>query len=71
MQRLYNTVCQWLETDAQAKQTEPIPQGDTFTQSEHAHSFTSYPEMRSGYREQSIDDDNGAHGRPISLRWRG
>jgi hypothetical protein len=73
MKRLYNAVCTWLEADAKAKAESPQPdhqpEGNNFAQAEHAHSYTSMPELHSGYREQSIDDDNGAYGRPISLRW--
>lgn len=59
MRRLYNAVCDWLEADAQAKGGEPQPEGNNFTQAEHAHSFTTQPEMHAGHRGQSIDDDDG------------
>ena len=73
MRRIYNAVCTWLEVDAKAKEntptTEDHPEGNNFAQVETAHQYTSTPEMHSSYREQSIDDDNGAYGRRISLRW--
>lgn len=60
MRRLYNAVCDWLEADAQSRMgNEPQPEGNNFTHAEHAHSFTSQPEMHAGHRGQSIDDDDG------------
>lgn len=60
MIRLYRAVCGWLEADAQAKTGgEPQPEGNNFSQAEHAHSYTTQPELHNGYRGQSIDDDDG------------
>ena len=60
MRRLYNAVCSWLEADAQARGAdEPQPEGNNFTQAEHAHAYTSQPEMHAGHRGTSIDDDDG------------
>ena len=73
MRRLLNAMCAWLEADAEAKRqtptTEDHPEGNNFAQVETAHQYTSMPELHASYREQSIDDDNGAYGRPISMRW--
>jgi len=39
---------------------EPQPEGNNFTQAEHAHSYTAPPELHSGYSRQSIDDDDSS-----------
>lgn len=74
--RLYNAVCAWLEAHAQQMgkddSPEPHPEGDIYAQAEHAHSYTSEPELHAGHRGTSLDDDDGGAykiSRPISLRW--
>lgn len=59
--RLYNAVCAWLEAQASqmGREDEPRPEGDVYSQAEHAHSYTSRPELHAGHRAQSIDDDDG------------
>lgn len=62
--RLYNAICGWLEAHATQMSTnqtpdEHHPEGNNFTQAEHAHAYTSDPEMHTGYRGRSIDDDDG------------
>jgi len=59
--RLYSAVCAWLEASAKQMGTErePQPEGNNFTQAEHAHAYTSQPELHAGYSSQSIDDDQG------------
>lgn len=70
MRRLYNAVCGWLEASAEAMQGEPQREGDNFTTTDLGRPYSGDPEMHLGYRPQSIDDDNGATVRPISLKWR-
>ena len=70
MFRLYKAVCLWLECDAAAKLEigpEPQPDGNCFAQAEHAHSFSSEPELHSGWRPSDLGWDDRSH---ISLRWR-
>ncbi|MCQ1951606.1 hypothetical protein NNX28_16940 [Arthrobacter sp. zg-Y859] len=54
--RLYRAVCAWLEAHAaqmgHQEDQEPQPEGNNFTQLEHAHSYTSEPELHAGYRDQ-------------------
>ncbi len=72
--RLYDAICAWLEATAFEKLAmagsagEPQPQGDTFANVEHAHSFTTEPELHAGWRPSEIgwEEDRGR----ISLRWR-
>lgn len=62
--RLYNAVCSWLEAHAarmRHEPGEPVPEGNNFTQAEHAHSYTSGPELHAGYRGTSDDDNDGAY----------
>lgn len=74
--RLYRAVCAWIEAHAaqmghKNEPDEPHPEGDVYAQAEHAHSYTSQPELHAGHRGQSIDDDDGGAykiSRPISLR---
>lgn len=61
--RLYRAVCAWLEAQAQQMgredvADEPRPEGDVYSQAEHAHSYTTQPEMHLANRGQSIDDDD-------------
>lgn len=61
--RLYKAVCAWLEAHAQQMgneetPSEPQPEGNNFSQAEHAHSYTTQPEMHAANRGQSIDDDD-------------
>lgn len=57
--RLYNAICDWFESMvirnlAEAEQMEndpgPQPEGAGGSQAEHAHSFTTEPEMHAGWR---------------------
>jgi hypothetical protein len=62
MRRLYRAVCAWIEADTQTKlQPEPElhAEGNNFAQAEHAHSYTTPPEMHSGWGRQSMDDNDG------------
>lgn len=70
--RLYNAICAWLEATAFEKLAsagateEPQREGNNFSHVEHAHSFTTEPELHAGWRPESIDwIDRGR----ISLRW--
>lgn len=58
--RLYRAICAWLEASARAMDTDhkPTPEGNNFTQAEHAHSYSGPPELHAGYSRQSIDDDD-------------
>lgn len=64
--RLYNAVCAWIEAHAASMGAEPEPatelhpEGNNFTQAEHAHSYSAPPELHVGSDRQSIDDDQGA-----------
>lgn len=61
--RLYNAICDWFESMvilnlAQAEDIAtdgPRPEGAT-SQVEHAHSFTSEPEMHAGWRPDPTAD---------------
>jgi hypothetical protein len=73
--RLYAAICGWLEAhaasmSAEPAQHEPQPEGNNFAQAEHAHAYTSAPELHAGYSTQSIDDDQGGvyRTRPIGFR---
>ncbi|MCC3277517.1 hypothetical protein LJ753_16760 [Arthrobacter sp. zg-Y20] len=78
--RLYKAVCAWLEANAtQMSRTEPPrepgephPEGNNFSQAEHAHSYTSEPELHTGYTGISIDYDEDHGGvyrsRPIGFQ---
>lgn len=58
--RLYKAVCAWLEAHAaqMGQEDEPHPEGDVYSQAEHAHSYTTEPEMHAGHRGISIDYDD-------------
>ena len=72
--RIYRVVCDLIESIvilnlAKAESIaneEPQPEGAGGSQVEHAHSFTSEPEMHAGWRPSDIGWDDRAH---ISLRW--
>jgi hypothetical protein len=69
--RLYRAICFFLEATAmqrmaEAEGGEPQREGAGGSQVEHAHSFTSEPEMHSGWRPSDVDWEDRAH---ISLRW--
>ena len=67
--RLYNAICLWLEATALEKMggsEEPHPEGNNFSHVEHAHSYTTEPELHAGWRPSHIDWDDRAH---VSLRW--
>lgn len=58
--RLYKAVCAWLEAHAaqmgrDEPKEEPHPEGDVYSQAEHAHSYTTEPELHAGHRGISID----------------
>lgn len=61
MIRLYRAVCTWIEASARQMDApdEFYPEGAGEAKSEHAHSYTSEPELHSGYGRQSLDDDDG------------
>lgn len=70
--RLYNAICTWLEATAFEKLAaaggteEPQPEGNNFAHVEHAHSFTTEPELHAGWQPSHIGwEDRGR----ISLRW--
>lgn len=76
--RLYSAICAWLEAHAASMGVEPVqhephPEGNNFAQAEHAHSYTSEPELHEGYSRQSLDDDQGGvyRVRPIGFRRNG
>lgn len=59
MRRLYNAVCSWLEADADARQGgEPHPEGNNFTQAEHAPG-TNRQDLHGEANRESIDNDDG------------
>jgi hypothetical protein len=70
--RLYNAICAWIEATALEKLAgagsaeEPHPEGNNFAHVEHAHSYTTMPELHAGWREESID---WIDRHQISLRW--
>lgn len=68
--RLYHAICTWLEASALEKlgagPEEPHPEGNNFAHVEHAHSFTTEPELHAGWRPSDVGwEDRGR----ISLRW--
>lgn len=71
--RLYHAICALIEAKAFEKLTaggdEPQPEGNNFAQAEHAHSFSSEPELHAGYRPEHMMDVWEDRNR-ISLRWR-
>jgi hypothetical protein len=52
MIRLYRAVCGWLEasTRAMEREDEPFPEGGGAAHVEHAHSYTTEPELHNGWR---------------------
>jgi hypothetical protein len=75
--RLYEAICAFIEAKAFEKiakagrpddDDEPQPEGNNFAQAEHAHSFSSEPELHAGYRPEHMMDVWEDRGR-ISLRW--
>jgi len=70
--RLYNAICTWIEATAFEKlakagaEEEPQAEGNNFAHVEHAHSFSSEPELHAGWRPSDIQWEDRAH---ISLRW--
>jgi hypothetical protein len=70
--RLYHAICALIEAKAFEKLTaggaaeEPQPEGNNFAQAEHAHSFSSEPELHAGWRPSDVGWEDRAH---ISLRW--
>jgi hypothetical protein len=77
--RLYNAVCTWIEATAFAKvaraggkpddSDEPEAEGNNFAQAEHAHSFTTEPEMHAGHRPEHMAEVWEERRGRISLRW--
>ena len=73
--RLYNAICAWIEATAIEKLgaaggDEPQREGNNFAQAEHAHSFSSEPELHAGYRPEHMADVWDDRAGRISLRWR-
>lgn len=69
--RLYRAICAALEAYA-ASMSEPEGAGEA--RSEHAHSFSTPPELHARSDRQSIDDDDGGTYRklrPIGFTWNG
>ena len=71
--RLYHAICAWIEASAFEKlrpgvEEEPQPDGNNFAQAEHAHSFSSEPELHAGWRPEHAADV-WEDRRRISLRW--
>jgi hypothetical protein len=68
--RLYHAICTWIEASAMEKLMqggdEPRPEGNNFTQLEHAHSFSSEPELHNGWRPSDVGWEDRSH---VSLRW--
>lgn len=70
--RLYNAICAWLEATAFEKLAgagegpEPHAEGNNFAHVEHAHSFSSEPELHNGWRPSDLQWEDRNH---ISLRW--
>jgi hypothetical protein len=69
--RLYHAICTWIEASAfeklaSAGAEEAQPEGNNFANVEHAHSFSSEPELHSGWRPSDVGWEDRAH---ISLRW--
>jgi hypothetical protein len=70
--RLYRAICAWLEASARMMDgpEDFHPEGAGEARSEHAHAYTSRPELHAGYSERSIDDDDSGvyRTRPIGFR---
>ena len=73
--RLYHALCALIEAKAFEKlarasepDDEPQPDGNNFAQAEHAHSFSSEPELHAGWRPEHAADV-WEDRRRISLRW--
>lgn len=71
--RLYKAVCAWLEAHAaqMGHDEELHPEGDVYSQAEHAHSYTSEPELHAGHRDQPEyyeDEARTPRRRPIGFR---
>jgi hypothetical protein len=71
--RLYSAICSWIEAKAFEKLAsagnpdEPQAEGNNFAQIEHAHSFSSEPELHAGWRPSDLQwEEDRTH---ISLRW--
>ena len=63
--RLYSAICDWFESmvirnlaEAESMSSDPGPQpeGAGGAQAEHAHSFTTEPEMHAGWRPAHTAD---------------
>lgn len=70
--RLYNAICLWLEATAMEKlgsSDEPQPEGNNFAHVEHAHSFSTEPELHAGWRPEHMADVWEDRRGRISLRW--
>jgi len=71
--RLYQAICSWIEATAFEKLAKAgaeevqVPEGNNFAQVEHAHSFSSEPELLAGYRPEHMMEV--WEDRRISLRW--
>jgi hypothetical protein len=69
--RLYNAICAWLEASARLMDDpdEHHPEGAGEARSEHAHSFSSEPELhiRSNHEPLYDDEDKGRPMRPIGF----
>jgi hypothetical protein len=69
--RLYHAICTWIEASAfeklaSAGAEEVQPEGNNFANVDHAHSFSSEPELHAGWRPSDVGWEDRAH---ISLRW--
>lgn len=76
MGRLYNAVCGWLEAHAASMSgervvNEPHPEGNNFSQSEYAHSFSGPPELHVSSDRQALDDEGVYQVRPLGFRRNG
>jgi hypothetical protein len=72
--RLYHALCALIEAKAFEKLAgaggdEPQPEGNNFAQAEHAHSFTTEPELHAGHRPEHMADVWDDRAGRISLRW--
>lgn len=58
MRRLYRAICGWIEADTQARGGDPVPEGNNFTQAEHAPG-TNRQDLHADANRESLDNDDG------------
>lgn len=67
--RLYRAICAWLEAHAAylAESEEPHPEGAGEARSEHAHSFSTPPELHVRSDHEPLYDDDMRKRTPLGF----